>query len=87
MALKQVYDVLSDPVKRFAYDRFGPEVMEWRYCNTVYDYLVRGGTGMVPYYVGSLGFLVILSVLGKAEFGRWVRSPPPPRDPLFLVLI
>lgn len=76
VTLKQAYDVLSDPVKRFAYDRFGPEVMEWRHCNTVYDYLVRGGATMVPYYIGTLGLLIILSVLGKAEFGRYVYFPP-----------
>ncbi|KAH0608144.1 uncharacterized protein H6S33_002196 [Morchella sextelata] len=71
--LKLAYDVLSDPVKRFAYDRFGPDMLDWKHCSSMYDYLVRGGTVMLPYYVGSLLFLVILSVLGKAEFGRYWR--------------
>lgn len=76
MMLKQAYDVLKDPVKRFAYDRFGPDVIEWQHCSTMYDYLVGGATTMMPYYAGSLGILVILSVLGKAEFGRYVLLLP-----------
>jgi hypothetical protein len=70
--LKQAYEVLSDSVKRFAYDRFGPDMLGWKHCNSAYDYLVSGGTHLVPWYLGTLLFLVILTVLGKFEFGRYV---------------
>ncbi|KAG0644061.1 hypothetical protein HOY80DRAFT_879137 [Tuber brumale] len=71
--LKTAYDTLIDPVKRGAYDRFGPDMLEWRNCSSAYDYLTRGVTVMVPYYLGSVLVLVILSVLGKMEFGRYWR--------------
>ncbi|RPB04556.1 hypothetical protein L873DRAFT_1368955 [Choiromyces venosus 120613-1] len=71
--LKTAYDTLVDPVKRAAYERFGPDILEWRHCSSAYDYLVRGVTMVVPYYLGSVVVLVILGVLGKMEFGRYWR--------------
>jgi hypothetical protein len=74
MLLKHAYDTLSDPVKRFAYDRFGSEIWEWRNCVTMYDYIRVGMTRMVPYYGGSVLVLLVLTVLGKFEMGRYVSS-------------
>ncbi|KAF8254074.1 chaperone J-domain-containing protein [Wilcoxina mikolae CBS 423.85] len=70
--LKLAYDTLSDPTKRFAYDRFGPEILEWKHCSSVYDYVLRGAQGLIPYYAAT-GLLLVLSVLGKFELGRWWR--------------
>lgn len=70
--LKRAYDVLNHPVKRAAYDRFGPDMVEWTHCSSAYDYLIKGGMAMLPYYLGGGVGLVILSVLGKLEFGRYV---------------
>jgi hypothetical protein len=73
VTLKQAYDTLSDPTKRFAYDRFGAEILEWKHCSSVYDYVLRGTQGLIPYYGVSAMLLVVLSVLGKFELGRWWR--------------
>ncbi|KAI5818478.1 hypothetical protein BZA77DRAFT_277731 [Pyronema omphalodes] len=71
--LKIAYDTLLDPTKRFAYERFGPEVVGWERCSSLYDYISHGFQTVLPYYAGTLMVLTVLSVLGKFEFGRWWR--------------
>jgi curved DNA-binding protein CbpA len=66
-------DTLLDPVKRFAYDRFGPRVLEWKHVTTVKDYVNIGTRQGVPFYLGSFGFLILLGVLGYLEFGAFWR--------------
>lgn len=75
MAYKLAFDVLSDPAKRFAYERFGPSIVspEWSLCKTQYDFVSKGFMTKWPNYVGSLIVLTVLSVLGKFEFGKYVR--------------
>ncbi|KAA8904568.1 hypothetical protein FN846DRAFT_779565 [Sphaerosporella brunnea] len=71
--LKLAYDTLSDSTTRFAYDRFGTAILEWKHCTTLYDYVQHGVLALIPSYALSLIVLVILSVLGKFELGRWWR--------------
>ncbi|KAI5785950.1 DnaJ domain-containing protein [Geopyxis carbonaria] len=73
VVLKQAYDVLSESTKRVAYDRFGPEIMDWKNSATLYDYMVHGGTQLLPWYAGGFLFLTILTALGKFEYGRYWR--------------
>jgi hypothetical protein len=73
VALKQAYDTLSDPTRRFAYDRFGADMLEWKHCVSLYDYVLRGAEALIPYYGSILISLVVLSVLGMFETGRWWR--------------
>ena len=70
--LKQARDTLVDPVKRFAYDRFGPDMLEWKQCTTIHDYVFAGATRMAPLYIGSLVFLVVSGFQGFLEAGRYV---------------
>lgn len=79
--LKHAYDVLSDQTVRFAYDRFGAEVVDWRGCVVAGDYVRRGAGMLVPWYGGSVLVLLVLTVLGKFELGRYVRPPKPPTHP------
>lgn len=76
--LKHAYDTLANEVSRFGYDRFGPEIAEWRNVRTVGDYVRTGTQQLVPWYGGSAVVLVTLSVLGKFEMGRYVSRPSPP---------
>ncbi|CAG8745839.1 5705_t:CDS:2, partial [Dentiscutata erythropus] len=71
--LRVAYDTLTDPVKRFAYDRFGPEINNWNNCITLRDYFVNGLTSFVGFYIGTGLVLFILNVLGKGQFGRFWR--------------
>ncbi|ETS61932.1 hypothetical protein PaG_04046 [Moesziomyces aphidis] len=50
IVLRKAHDALSDPVKRFAYDRFGAEVVEWKDCESARDFMRRGLTGLVGFY-------------------------------------
>lgn len=71
--IKLARDTLVDPVKRFAYDRFGPSMLEWRQCTTIHDYVLAGATRAAPLYIGSMIFLVGSGFLGYLEAGRYWR--------------
>ncbi len=72
--LKSAQDTLSDPIKRFAYTRFGPEILTWQHCSTYRDYLVRGlQVSSGPLYAGSLIFMVLLGFTGYMQQGRYWR--------------
>ncbi|WFD30972.1 hypothetical protein MSPP1_001998 [Malassezia sp. CBS 17886] len=38
------YSVLSDPVRRFAYDRFGNDIHRWRTASSLHDFMSHGLT-------------------------------------------
>ena len=72
--LKTAQDTLSDPVKRFAYERFGPDVLKWQHCKTIRDYLVTGiQTSSLPLYAGSTLTLALLSLTNYLQWGRFWR--------------
>ncbi|TKX19620.1 DnaJ domain-containing protein 14 [Elsinoe australis] len=71
--LKNCRDVLVDPVKRFAYDRIGPEILEWRDSKTIYDFVWTSGKGTITYYVGSSVVIFVLSFLGYMKYGSFWR--------------
>ncbi|KAI1113018.1 hypothetical protein F5Y14DRAFT_419332 [Nemania sp. NC0429] len=72
--LKTAADVLTDPAQRFAYERFGPDVVAWRHCTTLRDYVWRGlRTQVVPHYGVAAAALYGLGLLGYLEFGRYWR--------------
>ncbi|KAK5134705.1 hypothetical protein LTR08_006220 [Meristemomyces frigidus] len=71
--LKLARDTLVDPAKRFAYDRFGPDILQWRQCKTIRDYVFAGVQNASIYYVGSGGFLILLGVLGYLQQGKFWR--------------
>ena len=72
MHLKLVRDTLVNPARRFAYDRFGPDVVEWQNCVTIYDYISVGFQHIVPYYIASGLFMFVLGMLGYARRGSYV---------------
>ena len=75
VSLKIAQDTLLDPVKRFAYERFGPDMLQWQHCSSIRDYLLVGLQSTAPVYVGSIVFFIILSTLGYLQWGRFVGQP------------
>lgn len=72
--LKTAQDTLSDPVKRFAYERFGPDMLRWQHCKTIRDYLVTGiQTSSLPLYAGSTIMMALLSLTNYLQWGRFWR--------------
>ncbi|KAL0264466.1 hypothetical protein SLS55_000416 [Diplodia seriata] len=71
--LKLARDTLVDPAKRFAYDRFGPSVVDWKHCITIHDYIVHGVQSNALSYIGGASVMVMLSILGYFEHGRYWR--------------
>lgn len=73
--LKLCRDILMDPVKRFAYDRLGPETLFWQKSTTIPDFLSVGLRHIFMYYTGTAGVLTLLGFLGyikQAAFWRFL---------------
>lgn len=75
MLLREAQETLLDPVKRFAYDRFGPDALKWGQLKTTQDFFLVSITRlMLPQYVVSLAATVVLNWLWWPEFGRAVST-------------
>nr|POE59109.1 chaperone protein dnaj [Quercus suber] len=73
VALQQAKDALTQPAKRFAYDRCGPAVLRWQACTTVRDYVITGVQSTVVHYVGSAVGLLVIGLLGYLRQGMFWR--------------
>ncbi|AEO56044.1 hypothetical protein MYCTH_2300500 [Thermothelomyces thermophilus ATCC 42464] len=73
--LKTAADTLTDPARRFAYERFGPDaVASWApRCVTVRDFVIRGAQTLVPYYAVAAVAMYGLGLLGYLDWGRYER--------------
>ncbi|KAK4141282.1 chaperone protein DnaJ [Dichotomopilus funicola] len=72
--LKTAADTLTDPARRFAYERFGPDILSWTRCVTIRDYVVRGAqAALIPYYVTAAVAMYALGLLGYLDWGRYER--------------
>lgn len=71
--LKLARDTLIDPAKRFAYDRFGADILSWPLCKTTRDYILRGVQQTTIYYLASGVGLVLVGVLGYLQQGKFWR--------------
>lgn len=73
ITIQSARDTLIDPAKRFAYDRFGPDILQWRHCKTLADFVFHGIQQTTVYYVVSFCVLVLLGILGYMQAGKFWR--------------
>jgi len=71
--IRAAHDVLSDSVAKQAYDRFGPSIITCTSCKTLRDHVMRGLSSCYTFYLSSGVILVLMSLLGKGQFGRYWR--------------
>ncbi|GJJ72715.1 hypothetical protein EMPS_05073 [Entomortierella parvispora] len=70
--VREAHDILVDPIKRQAYDRFGfVSVRDCKTCTTNKDYFQNGLIGSYHVYLGFLIGLTVMSVIGQGIAGRY----------------
>ncbi|KAI0774844.1 hypothetical protein BD413DRAFT_603418 [Trametes elegans] len=69
--VRDAYDALKSPVKRFAYERFGPEALKWQQCTTLREYVRHGLLQASGFYIVSLCSLVIIHILNPSPVSFW----------------
>lgn len=78
--LKLAQDTLLDPAKRFAYDRFGPTILNWANEKTMQDFLYAAmQKSIIPQYAGGFVTIIFLNFTWWSDWGRYVSSPSPLR--------
>ncbi|KAJ3197407.1 citrate (Si)-synthase [Irineochytrium annulatum] len=73
LKVRQAYEILKDPVMKAVYDKLGPSMMDCTRCKRERDFIMFGLTGYFSFYFGTGVVLMIFTVLGKGEFGRYWR--------------
>jgi curved DNA-binding protein CbpA len=71
--IRAAYDTLNSNNIKYIYDRFGNEGSECTGCKTQKEYLWQAFPPSLGFYAGTGVVLVLFSVSGKAEFGRYWR--------------
>ncbi|KAK8865933.1 hypothetical protein IAR55_001082 [Kwoniella newhampshirensis] len=71
--IRRAYETLSDPVKRYAYDRFGPQILDWKSAS-VREYIHTGLARSVGFYLVSGGIMLLLALLGRVQDGSYWRQ-------------
>jgi len=72
ITVRDAFDSLKHPVKRFAYDRFGPDALIWQGVDTPRDYVMRGLMTSSGFYISTSFFLVIYAIFGAGGVGAYV---------------
>ncbi|KAK3403195.1 hypothetical protein B0T20DRAFT_400268 [Sordaria brevicollis] len=80
--LKTAVDTLTDPVRRWAYERFGLDAVAWAgpqgngakgACKTHRDFVMRGAQMLLSYYGLAAAVLYALGLLGYLTWGKYER--------------
>jgi hypothetical protein len=72
--LKHARDIILDPAKRFAYDRFGPDILhQCSHCLTIKDYTSHALLVILYTYGALLTFLFGANALGFLTDGAYWR--------------
>ncbi|KAJ7287007.1 DnaJ-domain-containing protein [Mycena rebaudengoi] len=67
ISVRDAFEALKNPTVRFAYDRFGPDVLAWTHCRTTGEYLRHGLTQSIGYHVVAGAVLVFWTAIGETS--------------------
>ncbi|KAH8808057.1 hypothetical protein F5884DRAFT_790907 [Xylogone sp. PMI_703] len=71
--LRLAQETLLSPAKRFAYERFGPDILGWQRCSSIRDYIMQGLQSTLPYYGAAAVAMYGFGLLGYLEWGKYWR--------------
>ncbi|KAK3378103.1 hypothetical protein B0H63DRAFT_236646 [Podospora didyma] len=78
--LQTAAETLSDPARRFAYERFGPSAVvgggdgsSWQHCKTIRDFVQVGAQAILMHYGGAAVAVYGLGLLGYFSWGGYER--------------
>ncbi|KAI8846618.1 hypothetical protein BC829DRAFT_262896 [Chytridium lagenaria] len=71
--IRDAYEVLKDPILRVAYDKFGNSIHDCNRCKIEKDFVKDGINNFYTFYGSTTFVLVVFSLLGKGDFGRYWR--------------
>lgn len=75
IAARDAFDTLKSSTKRYAYDRFGPDVVKWvADCTTISDYIEKGLLASCGFYIVSAVAMVLYAIFGQSGFGAFVSK-------------
>ncbi|KAK0459377.1 DnaJ-domain-containing protein [Desarmillaria tabescens] len=75
MRVRDAFEALKNPVVRFAYDRFGPDVLLWQQLSTPREYLRQGLVQSSGFHIVSGLVLVFYSSIGRESPVKFVCVP------------
>lgn len=73
MEVRDAFEALKNPITRFAYDRFGPEALQWTQCTTLREFIRYGLMQSVGFHIVSACFLLLVSAVGKPSYVAFWR--------------
>ncbi|KAI0338379.1 hypothetical protein BDW22DRAFT_710705 [Trametopsis cervina] len=71
MRVRHAYDALRNPTTRFAYDRFGPDALEWPLRKTMSEYISFGLWRTATYYVLSICGILVWGWVTTRSLAFW----------------
>ena len=72
--LRLAQDTLLDPTKRFAYDRFGAEVVHGSKAKSMREFLYAGLYTLLPQYAVGFVTMTLLNLFWFSGWGRYVSG-------------
>lgn len=74
IAARHAFESLTDPTRRYAYDRYGPTIDSWKNCITLRDFMQRGVmNGTLYWYAITLGLQLVIAGFRKTDVGAYWR--------------
>ncbi|KAF8601602.1 chaperone J-domain-containing protein [Ceratobasidium sp. AG-I] len=71
--VRDAYEALKHPIKRYGYDRFGFDALEWKVAENPHAMLYQGLEHAMHYYVPTGLVMLVLAVVGRGGTSAYWR--------------